>query len=80
MTLGETLSLACDWLLNEPMHKALLLILGIFQILLWGYMLISHHRMVIRLQAVEFRHDGIMHRTTANAGDILDLKRDRSKP
>lgn len=75
MTLGETLSIVCDWLLNEPVHQALLLILGVFQVLLWGYMLISHHRMGMRLQAVELRHDSIMHRTRANAGDILNLKR-----
>lgn len=75
MTLGDILFFVGDWLLNEPVHRALLLILGALQILLWGYMLIAHHRVNIRLQSVELRHDAIVHRTTANAGDILNLRR-----
>lgn len=75
MTLGETLAAVGDWLLNEPVHRALLLVLALLQILLWGYMLIAHHRVHMRLLSVELRHEGLIQRTSANAGDIGTLKR-----
>lgn len=75
MPLGETFSILGSWLLNEPVHLAMFYALGVLQIFLWGYMLIAHHLIIRRLQSVELRHDTLIHRMTANAGEILTLKR-----
>lgn len=64
------------WLVNEPVHETLLLVLGALQILLWFYILISNYYLQGRMMSIELRHDSILQRTSANAGDLHKLKRD----
>ncbi len=60
------------WLVSKPVQEILLLIFGALQILL----LISNHYLRARMTSIELRHDSILQRTAANAGDLHRLKRD----
>ncbi len=60
MTMGEFLSLVGTWLLDEPMHSALVLILAVLNLLLYAYISWKQWSMNARLLSVELRHGRIL--------------------
>lgn len=76
MSTGEFLTQVGSWLLQEPVHKVLLLCLGIAQLILWSYIIVAHKLMSVRLSTNEVRTKSIMLDQTAQNSEIMQIRRD----
>lgn len=76
MSTGEFFSLLGQWLLSEPVHHSMVLVLSFLTLFLCMYMLVAYHFMRSRLLSVELRYQGLIERITVQSSDITVLRRD----